>query len=248
MKYGVQLFSVRDAVKKDLNEALAAVARCGYENVELYGGEFATLDLEGARAVKAALKNNGLTVSGMHTNLTVLREHLDDAAEVIRYLGSNRLILAWSDPKTEAEAEALVKDLEQWRFRLMEKGVKLGYHNHAQEFAPIEGGRSLMDYIIEETQVFLEIDTYWVYAAGEDPLKWMRRCFAESRLPVIHIKDGLADGAGKPLGLGTAPWRDVWACAKELGVDMVVESETQDPSGEEEIRVCMKALKELEGK
>ncbi|MDD3411586.1 MAG: hypothetical protein PHY12_12345, partial [Eubacteriales bacterium] len=102
--------------------------------------------------------------------------------------------------------------------------------------------------LIAYTAVQLEIDTFWVYAAGQNPVEWMQRLHDLHRLPVIHIKDGLASHEGKPLGLGTAPVAAVYAKALELNVPMVVESETLTPSGADEARVCMAYLKTLESK
>ena len=245
--YGLQLYSIRDAVTEDFGGAMKLVSEYGYENVELFGREISAMTADAAREALAVIRANGLRVSGMHTSLAVLREQLDEAAEVMKAMDCDRLILAWSKPETAREAAELAVDIEQWRVVLAEKGVRLGYHNHAQEFEPIEGGRRMIDYLLEDTNVYLEIDTYWVYKAGEDPVAWMEKVSGMGRLPVIHIKDGLADGTGKPLGLGTAPYQKVWAKARELGVEMVVESETQTPSGPEEIRICAEALRALEG-
>ena len=63
---------------------------------------------------------------------------------------------------------------------------------------------------------------------------------------MIHIKDGYNDGKGMPLGMGTAPVDKVYRKAVELGVPMVVESETLTPSGMEEARICIEYLKTQE--
>ena len=67
-----------------------------------------------------------------------------------------------------------------------------------------------------------------------------------SRLVSLHLKDGHPEGQDCPLGRGTAPVRAAWVKAREMGVPMVVESETQDPDGITEARICMDYLRKLE--
>ena len=90
----------------------------------------------------------------------------------------------------------------------------------------------------------LEIDTYWAYAAGKDPMALMEEL--KDRLFVIHIKDGFSDRKGMPLGRGTAPVKEVYKKAVEMGIPMVVESETLTPDGVTEAEICFRYLKELE--
>ena len=119
--------------------------------------------------------------------------------------------------------------------------------NHAVEYLPNEDGVIPMQRILDDTDVFIELDTYWAYHAEVDPVAEMERL--GKRLALIHIKDGdpsLASECGKPLGLGTAPVSAVYQKAIELGLPMVVESETLTPSGLDEIDVCINHLKSLE--
>ena len=90
----------------------------------------------------------------------------------------------------------------------------------------------------------LEIDTYWAYVGMKNPVALLERL--KDRVKVIHVKDGDADGNGTPLGMGTAPVADVYAKAIEMGLPMVVESETCKPDGMTEAEICIKYLKSLE--
>ena len=98
--------------------------------------------------------------------------------------------------------------------------------------------------IEKNTSVEFEIDTYWVYAAALDPVATLERL--SDRVKVIHIKDGFADGKGMPLGRGTAPVADVYKKACEMGLRMVVESETLTPSGLAEAQICIDYLLSIE--
>ena len=101
-----------------------------------------------------------------------------------------------------------------------------------------------MEQLFYRTGLALEIDTFWAYAAGVDPVAVLKR-FAE-RIPVIHIKDGYADRKGMPLGQGTAPVKAVYEAALALHIPMVVESETLMPDGLTETGICIKYLRSLE--
>ena len=79
--------------------------------------------------------------------------------------------------------------------------------------------------------------------AGQDPVEVIERL--KDRVKVIHLKDGLANGEGFALGEGTAPVQDVIRKAKELGIRMVVESETLQPDGISEVARCMEYLKKF---
>ncbi len=105
-------------------------------------------------------------------------------------------------------------------------------------------GSVAFEQLIYRTELDLEIDTFWAYAAGADPVKVLDRL--HSRVPVIHIKDGYENGEGLPLGKGTAPVKAVYETAIKYGIPMVVESETLTPSGLAETDICIKYLRSLE--
>ena len=240
MNYGLQLYSVRDITETDLRGALEKVAQLGYENVE-FAGFFG----HSGEEVAQWLKELGLRASGTHTGLGALEEDFDGVVACHKALGCDLVIVPYADAKTTAEADALIAHMKEMQAKLAAHGLQLGYHNHAHEFKPIEGGPSLMQRFLNDTTILLQLDTFWVYAAGEDAVQWMEDVHSRGRLPVIHIKDGFADGEGVPLGRGTAPVKEVYAKACERNIPMVVESETLTPSGLEEARVCIAFLQGL---
>ena len=239
MNYGLQMYSVRDITEKDLHGALKKVAELGYENVE-FAGFFG----HSGEEVASWLKECGLRVSGTHTGMNLLDDaNLADTIAMHKAIGCDLLIIpGLALPATQAEVTVLIEKLSRLQKVLADEGIRLGFHNHSREFPPIEGGPSFEERLFNETTLLLELDTYWVYNAKEDPIAWMERVHAAGRLPVIHIKDGLANGEGKPLGMGTAPVAAVKAKAIELNVPMVVESETLTPSGLEEAAICLAFL------
>jgi sugar phosphate isomerase/epimerase len=239
--YGIQMYSVRDLTQTDMQGALKQVSRLGYRKVE-FAGFFG----HNAKTVKGWLSRYGLTASGTHTGLRALDEDFDGVAAYHKALDCTLLTVPYENPRTQAELRMAIEKLKMYSRRLAERGITMAYHNHAHEFQPVEGGISQWNALVTQTDIPLQIDTFWVYAAGQDPVAWMKKLHAQGRLPVIHLKDGLAGGEGKPLGMGTAPVRAVHDAAYSLGVPMVVESETLTPSGMDEARICMEYLTALE--
>lgn len=239
MEYGVQLYSARDFMEKDVEYTLKRTAEIGYKYVE-----FAGFFDHPAEEIKAMLDAYGLKVSGTHSSFEDLE---NDFAGTVKYhhtIGNSNYILPGAPWKTKAELDSTIAKLNKFQPMLAAEGITIGYHNHAGEFLPNADGLIPHEEMEKRTTVDFQIDTFWAYAAGRDPLETMERL--KDRVHVIHIKDGLANGEGFPLGLGTAPVAEVYAKAKELNMFMVVESETLKPDGLSEIETCFQYLKSLE--
>jgi len=251
MKYGLQLYSIRDITPHDMAGALKEVRAMGYESVEPAG--FFGIS---AKDFKAMLDDHGLEISSTHTGWQEPWEHFAETVEYHRTIGNNFIIIPGADLSDREKLFSFVKTVNDLQPRLLKEGIRLGYHNHSHEFRPNADGSLIYETLLRETELYLEIDTYWAWNAGKDPVAMMNRFhspvelndrFAE-RLPVIHIKDGVENGEGRTLGKGSAPVKAVWETAKKMGIHMVVESETLQPDGLTEARECIKYLKELEGK
>ncbi|MDR1598958.1 MAG: sugar phosphate isomerase/epimerase [Oscillospiraceae bacterium] len=240
MHLGLQMYSVRDITGGDLAGALAKVKAIGYDNVE-FAGFFGHC----AEKVKAMLDETGLAVSGTHTGWGELTpDKIDETIAFHKGIGNKRIIVPYAEVQTKSKIDQIVDLLNQARPKLAEAGIALGYHNHSHEFKPNQDGQIPFEELRDRTDIFFEIDTYWAFVAGRDPLALVREMV--SRVPVVHIKDGDASGEGKPLGLGAAPAAQVWKLARELGIELVVESETLTPSGLAEAEICYKFVENLE--
>ena len=240
MKYGLQMYSVRDLTEHDLRGALQQVAEMGYSFVE-----FAGFMGNSAEDVKNWLEEYGLQVSSTHTPLAELEDEvLDQTIAYHKVIGCKDIIIPYAKLETKEQIDAFVERVNTLIPKLQAEGISLHYHNHDHEFKPNEDGQIIYDEIVARTNVALEIDTYWAYAAGKDPVQMMETL--KARVPVIHIKDGLANREGKPLGLGTAPVAAVYKKAVEMGIPMVVESETLQPDGLTEAKICIDYLKSQE--
>jgi sugar phosphate isomerase/epimerase len=240
MEYGLQLYSVRDITGQDLEGALAKVAALGYRFVE-FAGFFG----HSADKVKAMLDTYGLTVSGTHTGWQELSaDRIDETIAYHKAIGNKNIIIPGADLSTREKLDALIALINEAQPKLAEAGIVLGYHNHSHEFIETAYGAHIHKELEERTQVEFEIDTYWAYVAGLDPIALLERL--GERVRVIHLKDGYSDGHGMALGEGTAPVAAVREYAIAHGLTMVVESETCQPTGIEEVGRCMAYLNSLE--
>lgn len=241
MQYGIQMYSLRDAVAADYQKALQTVAAQGYKMAELFGGMQPS-----AQIIRQWADEAGLIISGTHTGADALTEEkLEKTIQDHHILDCNLLIIPGHDLSTKEKLDGFIALINWVQPILAENGITLAYHNHSHEFVPNRDGQIIYDEIVNRTSIKLELDTYWAYNAGKDPLQMMDEL--KDRLVAIHLKDGCMGGKGMPLGKGTAPVKQVWQKAKDMGLLMVVESETQQPDGPAETGECMAYLRSLEG-
>ena len=237
MKYGLQLFSVRDVTEKDLEGALKAVAEMGYSFVE-FAGFFG----HSAQEVKGWLDKYGFTASGTHTGLSALTD--DVLEETIAYhkaIGCKDIIIPYAKLETKEQIDAFVERVNTLIPKLQAEGISLHYHNHDCDFAPTLEGLVPEEELLARTSILLEVDTYWTFVAKQNPVEFIRQ--HKDRIHMIHLKDGMVDHTGKSLGQGVAPVKEVRQAAIELGFPMIVESEGLDPTGLEESKRCIDYLK-----
>lgn len=247
MKYGIQLYSIRDIANESLEKAFRTAAELGYEMVESAG-------FFGHRAeeVRAMLDHYGLTLCSTHTSQREVFERFERTMEYHKRVGCSNIILPAAMLDTREQVDYTVACINRYQPILEAEGISLHFHNHSAEFLPNKDGQIAMDELAERTRVLFEIDTFWAANAGVDPMEALERY--KGRMSVIHLKDGLvqdrsdptSEPIGRSLGLGMLPIAALRQKAIDLGLSIVVESEDQDPTGEDEIKRCIDYLKSLE--
>ncbi len=237
MKYGLQLYSVRDVAEKDIEFAMKETAEMGYAFVEFAGFQGKTPE-----EIKSFLDKYNLTASGTHTGVDQLSdENFDETVKAHKIIGCENIIIPGTDLSTKENVDAFIDRVNVLIPRLEKEGLKLHYHNHSSEFEPNDDGIVAEYELYNRTNIGLEIDTYWAYNAGKDPVQLLHDM--KDRISVIHLKDGLKGGKGLSLGQGEVDVSKVRETAIELGFTIVVESEGLDPTGLEEVKRCIDFLK-----
>ena len=239
MDYGLQLYSVRDVTGTDLEGTLKKVAEIGYRYVE-FAGFFG----HSAEQVKAMLDNYGLIVSGTHSGFDDLDKDFAGTVKYHHAIGNTNYIVPGAPWGTTAELNETIEKMNKYKPMLAAEGIRLAYHNHDGEFKPNLDGQLAHEEMERRTDIDFQIDTFWAFVAGRDPIEVITRL--KDRVHVIHLKDGLRNGQGFALGEGEAPVAAVREKAIELGMHMVVESETLQPDGISEVTRCFNYLKTLE--
>jgi len=240
MKYGIQLYSIRDITKTQMDKVLCEISRMGYSYAEFAGFFDYT-----SEQINQMLEKYSLQVSGTHTGwMELTDENYEKTLKYHKEIGNKNIIIPGADLSTRQKLDEFVDFVNGLRKKLNKEGIELHYHNHAREFLMSDYGVITHNELEKRTDIRFQIDTYWCFNAGQDPIYTMERL--KDRISVIHIKDGMASGQGKPLGLGEAPVDKVYEYARDNGILMVVESETLTPSGLDEAQVCIDYLKKAE--
>ena len=240
MEYGLQLFSVRDITGNDLEGALKAVAELGYSSVE-YAGFFG----HSAEEVAAWQEKYGLTCAGTHSGTgELLPENIDATIAYHKTIGNKKFIIPGEDLSTLEKIDRFASIVNAAIPKMAEAGIEVGYHNHSHEFVVMPWGSTIHSELEKRGTFDFEIDTFWAFNAGIDPVETLKRL--SGRVKVIHLKDGFKGGAGKSLGQGEAPVLKVREYAVKNNIRMVVESEGLDPTGLEEVKRCIDFLKAQE--
>ncbi|MBQ3016841.1 MAG: sugar phosphate isomerase/epimerase [Clostridia bacterium] len=242
-EYGIQLYSIRDLSSQNLDAALAAVSRIGYKYVEFAGFFGHTAD-----EVLTMLRKYGLEVAGSHVSWGEFTpEKIDAMIEYHRAIGCKSVVIPAFDNKEES-LEKLICYINSAEEKLKALGMSVAYHNHSVEFIRTDYGKVIFDEIVNRTNALIQLDVFWAYNAGMDPLEIIEKY--SRRIKTIHLKDGIAakeSESGKPegryVGSGNVAIKDIIKLASKKGILMIVESEDLKPSGEMEITACMDYLR-----
>lgn len=239
---GLQLYTVRDLLRADLDGTLRSVADVGYREVELPGSDSATI-----RVIQEKLKHHKLDVPSLHVGYEGLRAGLDAELEDALRLGAAFVVcpsIEAEERRTPHDWKAVCQTLGRAGRRVRGHGLTLAYHNHDFEFVRFADGTTPFDLLVEETDpsdLKLELDVYWAAKAGRDPV----RCLKDNanRVSLVHLKDMAADGSITEVGAGVLPIEEIVRVALSAGVEHLF-VEQDDPS--DPLRSIRSSLRFLE--
>ncbi|MBE6546813.1 MAG: sugar phosphate isomerase/epimerase [Ruminococcaceae bacterium] len=247
MKYGLQLYSVRDVAAQNFEQTLKQVAEMGYSMVETAG-----FFNHSAEEVKAMLTHYGLTICSTHTGYKQVFNDFENTLDYHKKVGCQNIILPGAPFSTKEELDYTVDAINRCQPIIEAEGLRLHYHNHSDEFLPNKDGLIAEEELAKRTNILFEIDTFWAFNAGLRAIDVMEKY--RDRLAFIHLKDGIPQersdpnghAQGKSIGSGEAPIKEVRQKAKEMGLTIVVESEGLEPNGLAEVKRCIDFLKKLD--
>ena len=246
---GLQLYCVRDEMKKDPLGTLKELATYGYKHVEhanyvdrkFYG--WTTTEF------KKILGDLGMTMPSGHTVLSKTR-HWDDAkkdfndlwkytVEDAAAMGQQFVISPSMDQKVRQNYDELLKFLEMFNKsgELCKKsGMKFGYHNHDFEFSEKLNDKTLYDIILQNTDpnlVMQQLDTGNLYNGGAKAIDIVRKY--PGRFESLHVKDEIKTTEGSKekyestiLGAGIVGVKEVIDLCRDSGgtIHFIIEQES----------------------
>ena len=223
----LQLYTVRDLAAADLPGTLAGVAAAGYRAVELAG-----LPDMPARDLGQLLAVAGLRPIASHEAIGRLRDDPAAVADRLEVVGCPRVVVPWmpeADRRTVDDVRRFASELGVLAGRFADRGIAVGYHNHAFEFTPL-AGTTVWAVLLDELPagVELELDVYWLSVGGRDPVTEIRA--VADRVRLLHMKDRAAgpDVRDAPAGAGILPFPAIVDAAQSAGVEWYV-AEQDDP-------------------
>lgn len=228
-RVGVQLYSLRDDARRDLERTLGDIAAAGYNDVEMLGS-MNNFGMPPER-VRQILDRNSLRAPSTHIGGNAL-DDLDRQLAEAAVLGHQYLIVA----SLPLGPNPTLDGYRQWADRLNEagrrsrsSGVWVGFHNHAGDHTPIEGVVPY-DILMERTDptvVRHQLDTGNAAMGGHDPLEYMQRF--GSRYWSFHIKDvpRMGPTSDTELGKGIIDFKRLLASIDDIdNKHLFVEQET----------------------
>lgn len=228
---GVQLYTLRTEMERDVAGTLARVAEIGYAEVE-FAGYFGHSPSE----VRGFLEAAGLRAPAAHVGPDRLGEAWPRTLETASAIGHDHLVVPGVPEPWRASLDAWRRTAERFDRAAEEArraGIGLAYHNHAVEFREMEG-RVPMDVFLEATDpelVKMELDLFWIVHGGGDPVAFIERW--PGRIPLVHVKDRTADGEMVDVGAGAIDWAGIFRHRERAGIAhyFVEHDRPDDPFG-----------------
>jgi sugar phosphate isomerase/epimerase len=217
---GLELYSVREELKKDPEGTVRAVAQMGYQGVEFYAPYFEWSESQ-TKQMRKLLDDLGMRCFSTHNDSSYFSaEKIGRARDMNLILGSKYVVMASSNPKPGLDGwKAIADSLNAAADQLESAGLKAGYHNHQREFIPVENQRPI-EILAKNTKplIMLQLDVGTCLEAGSDPVAWIRA--NPGRIRSLHLKDWSpekAKGYSVLFGEGAAEWKNIFEAAESVG-------------------------------
>ena len=246
---GLQLYTLRDDMKKDFSGTIRKVSEMGYQGVEFfdYGGY-------AAKELKTILE--GLNLKAVNTHISIERME-EDADLEVRYaleLGVKDITIPFLPAERRKDGEdyrKIARTLQKLGIQCKKSGLQLDYHNHYFEFDK-QGNTCGMDIILSNTDpenLMIELDTFWVQDMGMNPIAYIES--HSKRIRMIHLKDRYKDADRKSeispfaeIGNGIMDIQGIINISREMGIEwLIVEQDRCRRPAIESVKISADYLK-----
>jgi sugar phosphate isomerase/epimerase len=228
---GVQVYSVRDALKEDFPGSIQKLADIGYKYVEAYG-----MDTEGSlfgmapAEYKKIVDDTGMKMVATHCNYFT-KDEANQVVDAAHEAGLEYVVIPYLGEELRADYGAVADNFNTIGEILKGQGLKFGYHNHAFEFEKV-GDSYLLELLLNATQadlVTFEADLYWVVKGGMDPMDLINKF--PGRFGLFHVKEADQELEQTTLGTGIIDFPTILKARDEAGLKyyFVEDERTDDP-------------------
>lgn len=240
---GLQLYTVRDLMARDLVATLELVAGTGYREVE-FAGYFDTP----AEDVRRHLEAVGLRAPAAHIGYEEFAANVNSVIEHASAVGHEFVVVPAVPDDERGTLDDYLRHAEnfnRWSESCRSAGLRFGYHNHDFEFDEIDG-KLPYDLLLAETdpsRVEMELDLAWARAGNADPLEYFEAW--PGRFPLCHIKDLDHNGQEADIGEGDVAFERIFASAKQAGLQHGFVERDHPDDARESIRRNFEAINAL---
>lgn len=258
---GLQLYTIRDAMQKDVPGSLKKVSDIGFKYLELasYNIKEGTFYGHTPEEFKKMVNDLGMEIISSHVGVPkdVTADQAKKMAEDHTKLGAKYFVQPYvgdNDRKSVATYQKLVAEWNMVAGIMKENKIQFGYHNHNFEFDTVEGKVPYYDIFLTEMDkdlIIMELDLFWATKAGQNPVDLFTKY--PGRFELFHMKDmytneapffkmGSSDFA--PVGAGVIDFKEILKAKKKAGLKyMFVEQDsTKDGKPFEAIQTSMTNL------
>lgn len=250
VKQGIQLYTLRDYIQTadDFDETLAYLKSIGVSVVQI-----SAIGPIPARIQADILEKYEMEVCVTHKNFNDMLTDLDKMIDEHDIIGCDCMGIGSMPNEYRENADTLrdfIKKADDIGRRMLARGKHFAYHNHNFEFEKIEGDKTRMDILLEETdpEVFWFIpDVAWMQVAGVDPAKFLGRM--KGRVKVAHFKDYVLDEKGEvkftTLGKGLVDIPACYRACRDLGIPYAVYEQDRDWENDDPKYCCELSYNEM---
>jgi sugar phosphate isomerase/epimerase len=257
---GIQLYTVRDALKRDYDGTLAKLAAMGYREVES-GRDHD----KPPKQMREALMRYGLTSPSYHVDWNSLGADWPKVIEDNKIVGRTYLVNPWIDEEVRNKPDGwkhAAETLNRAGETAKKAGIQFAYHNHWIEFVPLDDGKLPYDVLLENCDpnlVKMQMDLGWITVGGQDPVKYFERY--PGRFPMVHVKDvhEVPDAASvrggrfagenmtilADVGSGIIDWKRIFAHSEQAGIKHYFVEHDNPKDSMETARVSYRYLEQL---
>lgn len=231
--FGIQLYTLRDDLPADSEGVLEQLAHFGYSQIESYEGPQGMFWGKSPQAFAAFVRDLGMDLVASHCSI---EDGFEQKAENAAAAGMRYLICPLIGPQPTLDDYRRYADTFNRCGEICRRnGLRFAYHNHHYTFFDVENAKpqNILMQATDPELVDFELDIFWLVAAGEDPLNWIRKY--PGRFPLSHVKDRLAGAAmtsfsaSTTLGRGFIDYPTILPVAYENGMRyFMVEQESYE--------------------